>query len=69
MRKGTAFNFATNYFLIELANENYIAEFFDMFYLRLDTRAFAYYKSETQIEIKEVYKNGQKECSFFDVTF
>ena len=56
MRNGTAFNYAANYFLIELSEEIVIEDFFERFYLRLDTRAFAFYEFGTQVEIKEVYK-------------
>ena len=56
MTNGTGFSFASNYFLIELSNENSISTFFKRFFLRLDTRAFAYYESNGQLEIKEVYR-------------
>ena len=56
MTNSTGFNFASNYFLIELAGEEEIADFFKSFYLRLDTRVFVYFGSNGGIVVKEVYR-------------
>ena len=61
MKNGTGFSFGSNYFLIELSNENAISNFFETFFLRLDTRAFVYFESNGQLEIKEVYRIGSTE--------